>query len=456
MKLWNYLRRCMERNPCKIICEQERQFNYRGIISSVEEFKSQLVDEKCCAILCQSEMMAAIALLSCFAAGVTAVPLSERYGKNHCNKIIDMISPTAIINDTHGTLQVDRLEHTGYKAPEIRPALIMCTSGTTGKPKGAMLSEDNVMTNVTDICDYLNVNEGDNILISRPLYHCAVLTGEFLVSLVKGLNICFYSGAFNPKSLFDVINNHKTTVFCGTPTMLAIMARFKPNGAVCTLKTICASGECMSKETGKQISNAFADADIYHVYGLTEASPRVSYLPPALFNGHEDYVGLPLNSVDVKIINSDGEIAQIDEEGILWVKGGNIMRGYYNAPEQTAKVLKQGWLCTGDIASINSNGLLKIKGRSDDLIIRAGMNIYPQEIESTLKNDSRVREVLAYKIDKSKTGVQIGLKISGDFYSVDEVRKLCAQVLPSFQMPTVIELLDELAKNGSGKIIRRI
>ena len=211
-----------------------------------------------------------------------------------------------------------------------------------------------------------------------------------------------------------------------------------------------------NEETGKQISNAFADAEIYHVYGLTEASPRVSYLPPALFNGNEDYVGIPLNSVDVKIINCDGEIAQIDEEGILWVNGGNIMQGYYNAPEQTAKVLKQGWLCTGDIAVINSDGLLKIKGRSDDLIIRAGMNIYPQEIESTLKNDSRVREALAYKIDKSKSGVQIGLKVSGDFYSVDEVRKLCAQVLPSFQMPTVIELLDELAKNGSGKIIRRI
>ena len=122
---------------------------------------------------------------------------------------------------------------------------------------------------------------------------------------------------------------------------------------------------------------------------------------------------------------------------------------------QTEKVLKGNWLCTGDAAVIDSNGLLRIKGRNDDLIIRAGMNIYPQEIERALRMDQRVREVLAYGIRHPFRSVLIGLKISGDFSTIDEVKELCIQVLPSFQVPFHIELLDELPKNGSGKIIRK-
>ena len=456
MMLWNYICECMKKHPTQTMCEERKQISFKEIIALVENFKNEIADEKCCAIFCSSEMMSAIALLSCFASGVTAVPLSVRYGKNHCNKIIDMISPTAIITDVGGELHVIRFSQSEYKLPEIHPALIMCTSGTTGEPKGAMLTEGNILTNVNDICDYFEIDSSDSILISRPIYHCAVLTGEFLVSLIKGVNIHFYSGVFNPKALFEEIRENKITVFCGTPTMLGIIARFKPKRRACSLRTICVSGECMSKETGRQISNAFSDAEIYHVYGLTEASPRVSYMPPRLFANNEDIVGVPLKSVSLKIVKSDGSLARADEEGVLWVSGDSIMQGYYNSPEQTKKVLKDGWLCTGDIAVVGRNGFFKIKGRSDDLIIRAGMNVYPQEIESTLKTDSRVREVLAYKIDNSKTGIQqIGLKIAGDFSDTDEVRKLCSEVLPSFQMPSVIELLDELTKNGSGKIIRR-
>lgn len=129
------------------------------------------------------------------------------------------------------------------------------------------------------------------------------------------------------------------------------------------------------------------------------------------------------------------------------------MIGYYSNPDKTSEVLKNGWLYTGDIASVNSAGLLKIHGRNDNLIIRAGMNIYPQEIEGTLKADKRVREVLAYGYT-TPTGTQIGLKIAGDFTTVSEIKRLCAELLPSYQIPMKIELLQELEKSGSGKIKR--
>lgn len=237
--------------------------------------------------------------------------------------------------------------------------------------------------------------------------------------------------------------------------MLNMMAHFKRGVDRDYLKHICISGECMSFETGIYIAGAFPGADIYHIYGLTEACPRVSYLQPDLFKEYADCVGIPLRSVTLKVLSNDGKPVKTNEIGVLWIKGANVMAGYYNNPEKTAEVLQDGWLCTGDLALINQKGLLKIKGRADDLIIKAGMNIYPQEIEAALKTDSRVKELYVCGYDDEKLGTQIILNIVGDFSDISEVKELCRMHLPAYQMPTNIHLVDELPKNGSGKIIRR-
>ena len=193
MKLWNYIKNEMSKTPEQIVCEDNMEMSYNSMIDFAENFAENLKGQKCCAIMCNSEFASASAILACFAAGVTAVPVSARYGYRHCEKIIDMISPTAIITDTNGTLNIKNIAYSYYKEPACSPAVIMCTSGTTGNPKGAMLTEDNILTNLKDIAAYFEVDEKDSILIARPLYHCAVLTGEFLLSLIKGVKIRFYS-----------------------------------------------------------------------------------------------------------------------------------------------------------------------------------------------------------------------------------------------------------------------
>ena len=454
MKLWDFIKEHMMNKPDQKIYENNASLSFEDTIIWAENFSKKLRSIKCCAILCSSEMAASMSLLACFAAGVTAVPLSMRYGKSHCEKILNTISPDAIIMDTTGEITLYKLKDSQYIVTSEHPALIMCTSGTTGKPKGAMLSERNIIANVSDIADYFEIGKTDTILIARPLYHCAVLTGEFLTALVRGATIRFYSEQFNPTKMLELIKRYKITAFCGTPTLLSIMARFNRNHATETLKDICISGECMSAEVGKKIRVAFPNCKIYHIYGLTEACPRVTYLPPEHFNEHPDCVGIPLKSVSIKILNQTGLTCDKNEEGILYVKGENIMLGYYNEPEKTREVLKNGWLCTGDIAVINNAGFLKIKGRNDDLIIRSGMNVYPVEIEGVLQQDPRVKEVLVYEV-RNQPGAQIGMKIVGEFSSIEEVKQLCLKTLPSFQVPSVIELMHELPKNGSGKIIRR-
>lgn len=445
----------MQSNPQQEICENDVSMTFEEMIIFAEEFSKKLKGIKCCAILCESEMAAGMALLSCFAAEVTAVPLSQRYGELHCNKILDAISPDAVITDQDGNFQIIYIKDYSYLQPKVNPALIMCTSGTTGTPKGAMLTEKNIIANITDISHYFGIEKSDVILISRPLYHCAVLTGEFLTALIKGTKIRFYSGEFNPAIVLKLIKDYNITAFCGTPTLLSMMSRFKRKNDNDFLKHICISGECMGVETGLQIAKAFPDAEIYHVYGLTEAAPRVSFLPPNKFREHADSVGVPLRSLTLKIVDTDGRPVNPNQIGTLWVKGDNIMMGYYNNPEKTSEVLKNGWLCTGDLAIFTEEGFLKIKGRSDDLIIKAGMNIYPQEIESALKLDSRVKDIYVRGYSDEKLGNQIELNITGDFSDVSEVRELCRSNLSTYQIPAKINLLNELLKSASGKIVRR-
>lgn len=438
--LWNEVRAALIKNADKTLGEKDRVIPFGKALEIAEERAKKLKNARRCAILCKEETEAALWLLVCFAAKKTAIPLSERYGKKHCDGIIGEIRPDLLLSDGGKTERLFSSDENSVSA-----ALIMCTSGTTGKPKGVVLSEENILTNVFDIAEYFGVSRSDTILISRPLYHCAVLTGEFLVSLLAGADIRFYSGFFEPLRLPSVIKKYGATVFCGTPTLLSLLAA---TGKDIPLKKVAVSGECMDKKTGAFIKKAFPTAEIHHVYGLTEASPRVAALPPRLFEKYPDFVGYPLRHTEIKLL-PDGK-----NRNILWVKGKNVTSGYYKNPAATAAKIKDGWLCTGDVAEINGEGLLKIFGRSDDMIIKGGMNIYPSEIEEAVKADRRVREAAAYGY-RDKGTVKIGLLVSGNFSSVSEVYGVCRENLPPYEVPNEIFLKDRLERNGSGKIMRK-
>lgn len=454
MHLWNVIKKAMTEHPGQTMGEGKAIITYADVVAFSELFASKIKNEKCCVVFCQSEMANALAILACFAAGVTAVPISCRYGDKHCKRIIEYISPTAIITQTEDKFNVIRCEFGNFELSE-QPAVIMCTSGTTGSPKGVMLSEENLLTNVKDILKYMTLQKNDNILISRPLQHSAVLTGELLVSLLSGLNINFYSGTFNPYSLLNVINEKEIDVFCGTPTIIKTIMKADKKHKSCRLKVLCISGECMSYEVGDTIGKFFLKTKIYHVYGLTEAGPRVAFLSPDKFLTYPDFVGIPLQSVEIKIVDSLGKKVETNEVGELLVKGNNVMMGYFKESQKTNEVLVNGWLHTGDLASISDNGLIKIKGRKDDLIIRAGINIYPQEIEEILKMDSRTKAVYVYGITDKNGDTQIAVDVVGDFKNKRDVKMMCVQNLLEYQIPSVINIVDTLEISVNGKTLRK-
>jgi long-chain acyl-CoA synthetase len=210
----------------------------------------------------------------------------------------------------------------------------------------------------------------------------------------------------------------------------------------------------MTEGMAKNIRRAFPCAEIYCGYGLSETSPRVAYLSADLFDQKPTCAGLPLASVKVRIVRENGQDAAKGEIGEVLVKGPNVMLGYFDDPERTKAIVKNGWLYTGDLGLMDGDGMLTIKGRKDDMIIRAGMNIYPAEIENALSSDQRIGDIQAYGYEKNGTQ-EIGLIVSGEFSSVEEVMTLCRASLPSYQLPSKIELVEKTEILTGGKRRRK-
>ncbi len=451
MNLWNYIREKMLEHPDQLVCEDGVSMTYEELCVYAEEHGKTL-RAPYYAILCSSEMATAMALLSCIAAGKIAVPLPTRYGAEYYRKLLKAAQPCSLITDFFGYLGEYPVS-SNFDGSLLKhdPAVILFTSGSTGTPKGVMLSGENLLSNIKDIGSYFPIGKQDTILIARPLYHSSVLTGEFLLSLCSGAKIVFSSEPFQPLRILNLMREHGVTVYGSTPTLLSAFARFvcKENGL--SIRLLSISGECMTGGMARAIRQGFPNADVYCGYGLSEASPRVAYLPPALFDQTPTLTGVPVKSVKLRIVDNDGSlILKPMQSGELLVQGLSVMQGYFNDEARTKTVLMDGWLHTGDMAYWDHSGMLCVQGRKDDMIIRAGMNIYPAELENVLSADSRVQDVLIYGYEERETQA-IGMKISGDFSNLEEVRALCREKLPNFQIPSKIELVDTCEVSWGGK-----
>ncbi|SIA39252.1 AMP-binding domain-containing protein [Mycobacteroides abscessus subsp. abscessus] len=251
------------------------------------------------------------------------------------------------------------------------------------------------------------------------------------------------------------MKQHSITVFCSTPSvvinLLPIMSRHKLNN----LRLIVLSGECLNQAQLKIIKSNIPEVALWNAYGLTEASPRVSCNKQIL---DASCVGLPLSNLHVKIVNDKGEPCTDGELGELMVSGANVMKGYFNDPIQTSKKMKDGWLYTSDKAMLK-DGRLYVVGRKDEMIIRSGMNIFPNEIEGYLVNHPNVKEAIVF----GKKDVKIGERIYAWVVLNNRLLKtkpsdlfqyFIDEGIDSLAWPNVIEIKEDLPKTLTGKVSR--
>jgi acyl-CoA synthetase (AMP-forming)/AMP-acid ligase II len=337
-------------------------------------------------------------------------------------------------------------------------AQIIYTSGSTGRPKGVVLTHKNLMANTRSILDYLQLTADDSVMAVLPFVY-AYGNSVMLTHLFVGGALVIENNMLYPHVVLDGMIKTGVTGFSGVSTTYALLLNHSnlKSYAFPALRYLTHAGGPMPSELLSRIRTAFPDQRIFLMYGQTEASARLTYLPPELLDVKKESAGRAIPGVALKIVRERGETARPGEVGEVWASGDNIMQGYWQDPELTAVVLQDGWLHTGDLGRLDEEGYLTIVGRNNEMIKAGSYRISPTEIEEVLLQHQQVHEAGVVGIDDPILGQKIcaivTLKEAGTLTDQD-LMVYCAQRLVQYKRPKVIAIVSSLPKSPSGKILR--
>ncbi len=339
-------------------------------------------------------------------------------------------------------------------------AFLQYTGGTTGVAKGAMLTHRNMVANLQQAKAAIKplLEEGKELVVTAlPLYHIFALTANCLTFITLGGTNLLITNPRDMPGFVKELSKYPFTALTGVNTLF--------NGLLNTpgfadldfshLKVSLGGGMAVQRpvaERWEQVTNT----RLLEGYGLTECAPLVTLCPynQQYYTGS---IGLPASSTDIRIVKEDGSDAEIGESGEMWVKGPQVMAGYYNRPEATAEVLKDDWLATGDVAQMDENGFFRIVDRKKDMIIVSGFNVFPNEIEEVVAGHEKVLEAAAVGVPHEICGEEVKIFVVAKDKSLTQKELIgyCRENLTNYKVPKHVEFRDELPKTNVGKILRR-
>ncbi|WP_396923500.1 long-chain fatty acid--CoA ligase [Mycolicibacterium sp.] len=337
-------------------------------------------------------------------------------------------------------------------------AVILYTSGTTGRPKGAELTHRNMSTNAaTTVATLINVGPEDVILGCLPLFHVFGLTCG-LNAAVKAAALLTLVPRFDAAKALKVVARDRVTVLEGVPTMYAAMMHCPDADGtdMSSLRTCITGGAPMPVEILKAFERKF-DCELYEGYGLSETAPIACFNQP----GHPrkpGTIGIPVRGCALRIVGDDGADVPDGVPGEIAIQGENLMKGYWNRPDATAEAIPDGWFRTGDIATRDGDGYYTIVDRKKDLIIRGGYNVYPREVEEVLYEHPAVAEAAVIGIKHAELGEEIGAAVAlkrGAHVEADELKTFVRGRIAAYKYPREIWFVEAVPKGPTGKILRR-
>jgi len=335
---------------------------------------------------------------------------------------------------------------------------VQFTSGTTGQPKGATLTHHNIVNNGRYIAQAMRLSERDSLCIPVPLYHCFGMVLAVLACVAEGAAMVFPSEAFDPAATLLAVSEERCTALHGVPTMF-IAQLDRPDFAdydLSNLRTGIMAGSPCPIETMKRVVANMHMNEVTIAYGMTETSP-VSFQSSTTdpLEKRVTTVGRIQPHLEVKLIDALGEIVPVGEKGELCTRGYSVMQGYWGDDEQTALSVIDGWMHTGDLATLDAEGYCNIVGRVKDMLIRGGENIYPREIEEYLFRHPKVQTVQVFGVPDAKYGEEVCAWIilkQGMSATEAEIRQFCEGQIAHYKIPRYIRFVEELPMTVTGKV----
>jgi len=345
--------------------------------------------------------------------------------------------------------------------PEMHPgdvAVIFYTSGTTGRPKGAMLTHANLYSNALAAAEAYEYAEEDVIVFGMPLFHSSGQTNVMNAGFFRGAAV-YLMPRFSADEAITAVSEQRASVFVGVPTMYHQIVNHpaRRDFAVDALRALIVGAAPMPRALYETVSKEY-DVAITEGYGLSEAGPVVAHNP---LHGLKKIgsVGLPLPGISIRIADEQDREMPAGSVGELLVRGPNVMKGYLNQPEATAEALRGGWLHTGDLACVDEDGYLFIVDRKKDMVLTGGFNIYPREIEEVLYQHPSVSEAAVVGLpDEEKGEISVAFLIprGGPAVSEGEILRFCRERLAAYKVPKKVEFVNELPRNSAGKVLKRL
>jgi len=384
-------------------------------------------------------------------AGIDTVFTNNQFAPLLGNQIKQILS----VEERHSCVSFD--EGSIRQGDADEQAALLYTSGTNANPKGVMLTHKNFLSNLDGCVHAFHFNERDILLGVLPLFHTYALTTTLILPICVGATSVYLARFSGPKVL-EMIEKYKVTSLFAIPSMYRVLLRTAESTKhdLSTLKLCTSGGEPLPGDVLETFNKIFP-VPLTEGYGLTEATAIVSVnLPEKCKPGS---IGPPLDNLEVKIVNDNGQGLPVNKEGEIWVKGPNVMKGYYKLPRETAETITpDGWLRTGDYGKLDEEGFLWITGRKKELIIISGENVSPNEIEHVISGHEKVFEVAVVGVsDKVRGEVPKAFIALREHMtcSEEEMKNYCMQRLPHYKVPKYFEFRKELPHGPTGKVLKR-
>lgn len=344
---------------------------------------------------------------------------------------------------------------------ESDPCQLMYTSGTTGRPKGAVLTHGNIIWNLFNTISGREDRPGERAVIVGPLFHAAALNNHFTIQIALG-GTSILVRKFEPVSLLRTIQKERATVMSGAPALYNMLINHPKAHAfdVSSINKCTAGADKLIMETKKRIMDFFPNIQgVYDVYGCTEASPSITILGAGDSMRKDLSVGKALPFLDARVVDENDNPLPPGEVGEIVCRGANVMKGYDEDSDATKDAIRDGWLHTGDLARMDEEGFFYIVDRKKDMIVSGGENIYPREVESVLMAHPAIEDVAVVGIPDADWGESVkAFVVPKEGHPLDEqaVIDFCRPFLAGYKKPKFVAFVDAIPKNPLGKVLKRL